>query len=277
MKLNHIPPVLKWAGGKRQLLQYIKPLIPEQFDCYYEPFIGAGAVLLELQPKKAIINDFNWELINVYEIIRDFPEELLKILEKYEINHTNEQYYLIRVLDRNANVFSQLSKVELAARTIYLNKTCYNGLYRVNSEGHFNTPIGKYIKPNIMNEIGIKKLSAYLNSADIKMNVGDYDDALKGVTNKDFVYLDPPYQPLSESSSFTNYTSVGFTFEEQKRLGTVCIELAKKGVKFLLSNSDTPEIRDLYSQFKIVSVPAKRHINSKAKLRGNVGELLIYN
>ena len=270
-----ISPILKWVGGKRQLLSEIIPLIPEKYSTYVEPFVGGGAVFFELQPKKAIINDMNSELINVYRVIRDKSDELIEILETHAANHNEDYFYKIRSLDREEG-YNELDDVTKAARIIYLNKTCYNGLYRVNASGQFNTPFGRYKNPKIVDSITIKAMSKYLKRKSIRICEGDYKQVLKTLRKPAFVYLDPPYQPLSASSSFTSYTGEGFSFEDQKELKVECDKLRKKGISFVQSNSDCPEIRELYSDYKIITVKAKRNINSKGNARGEINEVLIY-
>lgn len=270
-----VTPILKWVGGKRQLLEYIMPFINKNCSIYVEPFIGGGAVLFELQPKKAIINDYNEELINVYITIRDNPFELISELEKHEKNNTEDYFYAIRALDRD-ETYKNLSNIEKAARIIYLNKTCYNGLYRVNSAGQFNSPYGKYKNPNIVNATTIKAISKYFNNSKIDIRQGDYKEVLKGLNKGAFVYLDPPYMPISSSSSFTGYTEGGFSYEKQVELKSECDILKSKGISFLQSNSDCPEIRELYKDYKITTVQAKRSINSNAAKRGEISEVLIY-
>lgn len=269
-----VMPFLKWVGGKRQLMNDIEPLIPSKISTYYEPFIGGGAVLFNQQPKKAVINDYNSELINVYEVVKDNVEELIKDLSKHQ-NET-EYFYGIRAQDRQEG-FEQLSALERASRIIYLNKTCFNGLYRVNSSGEFNTPFGRYKNPNIINETVLRAVSRYLNDNDIQLLSGDFEDALKGARKGAFVYLDPPYDPVSKSSNFTGYVEGGFGSEQQERIRDVCIKLNQKGIRFLLSNSATPFIKDLYKDFEIIEVDAKRHINSVASKRGSVTEILVRN
>ncbi|WP_338627552.1 DNA adenine methylase [Clostridium baratii] len=280
MKNCLVQPFLKWAGGKRQLMNEIKENLPKDIKelKYYEPFIGGGAVFLEIEPKRAIINDFNDELINVYKVIRDNVDELIELLKKHKENNSQEYFYEIRELDRKFEIYDKMSDVEKAARIIYLNKTCYNGLFRVNSKGEFNTPYGKYKNPNIVNEVVLRAVSNYLNSSKkIKIMSGDYKECLKRIPGDSFVYFDPPYWKVSDSSSFTGYTMNGFTKENQIELRDTCRMLHKKGIKFMLSNSDTPFIRDLYKEFKIISVDATRSINSNSKKRGNVGEVLVKN
>lgn len=269
-------PILKWVGGKRQLLDQITPLIPD-FSTYYEPFIGGGAVLFNIQPKKATINDSNRELINVYEVIRDNHEELIKELHIHKTKNCEEYFYEIRALDRDKERFEKMSCIEKAARIIYLNKTCYNGLFRVNSSGEFNSPWGKYKNPNITNETNIMALSKYFNKADIKIKCGDYKEALKEIRKGAFVYLDPPYMPISSSSSFTGYTANGFNEAEQLELKDQCDSLNKRGVKFLLSNSSCDFIERLYEGYLITKVGAKRVINAQADKRGEIDEVLVRN
>ena len=273
-----LSPVLKWVGGKRQLLNDIIPMIPKNCSTYVEPFIGGGAVLFELQPKKAIINDFNSELINVYTVIRDYSEELIKELQFHKDNNTSEHFYAVREYDRKPEFFSQMTPVQKAARVIYLNKTCYNGLYRVNSAGQFNSPYGKYKNPNIVNETVIRAMSKYFNENNIVIKNEDFKEALKGLRRRCICsYLDPPYMPISSSSSFTGYTENGFNEDKQRELKELCDKLDKKGIKFLQSNSDCEFIRELYSGYRIKTIKAKRAINSKGNSRGEINEVLIYN
>lgn len=271
-----LSPMLKWVGGKRQLLSQITPMINKKCSVYVEPFIGGGAVLFNMQPKKAIINDYNKELINVYKMVRDNLDELVELLKIHEENNSSDYYYEIRALDRDA-LFKNMSMVEKAARIIYLNKTCYNGLYRVNSSGQFNSPYGRYKNPNIVNEPVLKAISKYFNENDIKITNGDYKEALKDLDKEAFVYLDPPYMPISSSSSFTRYTEGGFNYSSQVDLKEECDKLTEQGIRFVQSNSDCPEIRELYRDYKIKTVKAKRAINSVAKKRGEINEVLIYN
>ena len=271
-----LSPILKWVGGKRQLLSEIIPLIDESCDNYVEPFIGGGAVLFRLQPKKAIINDYNTELINVYRTVRDDLDGLVALLKEHEKYNSSDYYYEVRALDRTPD-FDKMSHLEKAARIIYLNKTCYNGLYRVNSLGQFNSPYGRYKNPNIVNEVVLRAISKYLNRNEISIRSGDYKDVLNDIEKNSFVYLDPPYMPISSSSSFTGYTEGGFGYDKQVELKEECDKLNSKGVHFLQSNSDCEEIRELYKDYRIKVVKAKRAINSDAKKRGQINEVLIYN
>ena len=274
-KNSLISPILKWVGGKRQLLTDILPRIPENCSTYVEPFVGGGAVFFELQPKKAIINDLNAELINVYSLVRDSPVEFLRELEHHAQRNDKDYFYKIRSMDRQLD-YEQVNPIQRAARILYLNKTCYNGLYRVNSAGQFNTPYGKYKNPKIVDGAAIRAMSKYLNRKGIKICQGDYKAVLKGLRKGAFVYFDPPYLPLSSSASFTGYTQGGFTYKQQQELKRECDKLRKRGIAFLLSNSDCPEIRQLYSDYTIVTVKAKRNVNSNGSARGEINEVLIY-
>lgn len=270
-----VSPVLKWVGGKRQLIDEIMPRIPSHTK-YVEPFVGGAAILFELQPHKAIINDSNAELINVYNMIKEKPDELIKKLMIHESNNSEDYYYSIRELDRD-KTYNNLSALDKAARIIYLNKTCYNGLFRVNSAGEFNTPYGKYKNPNIVNSTTIKEVSLYLNENEITILNLDFKEAIKNLRKDCFVYFDPPYVPISSSSSFTGYTEGGFSLKNQKELKIICDGFTKRGIKFMQSNSDSPFVRELYRNYTIVSVKARRSINSDAGKRGGVGEVLIMN
>lgn len=271
-----LTPILKWVGGKKQLLSEITPLIPKKITTYVEPFIGGGAVLFNLQPKKAIINDLNKELINTYKVVKESPKELLELLKIYDKNNCEDYFYEIRALDRTDN-FENMNNIEKAARVIYLNKTCFNGLYRVNKTGLFNSPYGKYKNPNIINKSAILAMSDYFNNNNIKIIQGDYKNALKDLKKDTFVYFDPPYMPISTSSSFTNYTKTSFNEKEQIELKKECDKLNNKEIKFMLSNSDHPLIRELYKNFDIRIVKAKRSINSKGNSRGKINEILVKN
>jgi DNA adenine methylase len=276
MKTKLVQPVVKWVGGKRQLINEINKFIPTGNYKYYEPFVGGGAVFFELQRKNAVINDYNQELINVYTVIRNNVVELINDLKKHENN--DAYFYELRCSDRTED-YSNWSPVAKASRFIYLNKTCFNGLYRVNSSGYFNTPFGGYKNPNIVNETVLTAVSTYLNENNITIKCGDFEESIRDIKKNSFVYFDPPYDPVSDSSNFTGYTSSGFNRLEQKRLKYVCDRLHKRGIKFLLSNSNTKFIRDLYSNecYRIELVNAKRAINSAGDKRGEVEEVLIRN
>jgi DNA adenine methylase len=276
-----VMPVVKWVGGKRQLIDEIKSRIPKTYKTYYEPFFGGGAVLFALQPKRAVINDLNDSLIKTYRVIKDNADELIASLSLHE--NTSEYFYEIRNEDLYPETFNLKSEVEIASRLIYLNKTCFNGLFRVNCSGHFNTPFGNYKNPNIVNEPVIRAVSKYFNDNEISILNGDFAAACQCAQKGDFVYFDPPYDPVSDTASFTGYNAGGFGSEEQTRLRDLCVELDENGVKFLLSNSATKFIMELYnsknfkSKITIDIVKAKRSINSNGNKRGEVDEVLIRN
>lgn len=269
-------PLLKWAGGKRQLLPTLIKRMPERYDTYFEPFLGGGALLFALQPKSAYVNDLNSELINMYLVVKNKPQELFIELEKHEKNHGHDYFYEIRNLDRT-DEFSIKTDVELAARTIYLNHTCFNGLYRVNRKGYFNTPLGRYKKPNILDKENITSVHKYFNGNNVNLYNDDYKKILKKVKQNDFVYLDPPYDPISKTESFTGYTSVGFSRDDQIKLKEECDRLNRIGAFFMVSNSNTKFIKELYKDYKIIVIPAKRCINSKGNKRKNSTEVIIIN
>jgi DNA adenine methylase len=276
-----VRPFLKWAGGKRQLLPEIVKYVPKRISkhTYYEPFIGGGALLFELQPPKAVINDSNKELINCYKVIKDSLDELMEELRKDKYSNSETSYYEMRDLDRSKKKYASLSEVEKAARIIYLNKTCYNGLFRVNSQGQFNVPFGRYKNPNFLDDAVLKAVNKYLNSNDITLLNQDFAEAVKDAKRGDFVYFDPPYDPVSETASFTGYDVNGFNRDEQERLKEEFDALHKKGCKVMLSNSCTDFILDLYKDYQdtIVKVRATRSINSNALKRGRVDEVLVLN
>ena len=274
VKNKLVAPFLKWVGGKRQIMPEIEQYLPKGIKLYIEPFIGGGAVFFHLQPKNAIINDFNTELVNVYRVIKDDIENLILALEK----HKNEPqyFYRIRALDRTKE-FVNLSSVERASRIIYLNKTCYNGLYRVNNSGEFNSPFGKYKNPNIVNAPTLRAVNFYLNFNNIRIENTDYETILQEADKNSFVYLDPPYHPISESSNFTGYIQGGWDESDQIRLKETCDLLSKRKIKFLQSNSCTDFIKELYADYHIHIIKANRAINSDGEKRGEVEELLIKN
>jgi len=276
-----VRPFLKWAGGKRQLLPEIVKYVPKLTSkhTYYEPFIGGGALLFELQRPKAVINDSNKELINCYKVIKDSLDELMEELSKDKYSNSETSYYEMRDLDRSTKKYASLSEVEKAARIIYLNKTCYNGLFRVNSQGQFNVPFGRYKNPNFLDDAVLIAVNKYLNSNDITLLNQDFAEAVKDANTGDFVYLDPPYDPVSQTASFTGYDVNGFNRDEQERLKEEFDALHKKGCQVMLSNSCTDFIMDLYKDYQdtIIKVRATRSINSNALKRGRVDEVLVLN
>jgi len=271
-----IVPFVKWVGGKRQLIEQIKPVLPKNIAKlkYFEPFIGGGAMFFHLQNKNSIINDFNADLVNAYNVVKNNLDDLIESLKKHQ--NTPEYFYKIRELDRSED-FKNLSDIEKASRLIYLNKTCYNGLYRVNNSGEFNSPFGNYKNPNIVNEPTLKAVSKFLSEHNITIHNDDYSVATQTADEKSFIYFDPPYHPLSESSNFTGYVQGGWGIEDQIRLKKLCDELTKRNVKFLLSNSSSAFIKDLYKDYDITIIQANRAINSVGDKRGAVDEVLIRN
>ena len=270
----HLAPFVKWVGGKRQLLKYIKPILPESINTYYEPFIGGGALLFDHKPSVAVINDYNKELINTYNVIKGDVEALIADLKTHV--YDKDYFYEIRSLDRNSD-YSSMSDLKRASRLLYLNKSCFNGLYRVNSKGEFNSPFGSYTNPNIVNEDTLVAVSRYLNNNNVTTRTGDFQEAVFDAQDGDFVYFDPPYDPVSKSANFTAYSKLGFSREDQERLRDLCIELTDRGVKFLLSNASTDFINELYSGFTILEVGANRAINSNGAKRKKVQEVLVRN
>lgn len=270
-------PFVKWAGGKRQIVDKLLMYAPDEFNTYYEPFVGGGALLFELSPKKAVINDSNKELINVYNVLRNEEKfkKMCSILNTYEKNNSEEFYYELRNKDRNKSSFDRLSDYKRAGRTIYLNKACFNGLYRVNSKNEFNVPFGKKTKVNTYDIGNLITVSNYLTMNDIKILNVDFEDSVKDAQKGDFIYFDPPYD--SETSIFNSYTEEGFGKEEQRRLAKVYKELSNKGCYVMLSNNNTTLIKELYKDFNIHIIEAKRSINSNGKKRGKVEEVIITN
>ena len=274
--MKNVKPLVKWAGGKRQLLPHIHAALPAEAPRrFYEPFIGGGAVLFSLEPARARVNDLNGELINLYEVVRDGVDELIAELAGYP-NET-EFFYALRAADRDARRFAALSPVERAARTLYLNRTCYNGLYRVNAAGQFNAPFGRYKNPTICDEGTLRAVHRYFADNDVAFSQGDFAAAVAEAREGDFVYFDPPYDPVNVTSSFTGYQKAGFDRAEQERLKEVCDDLDRRGVKFLLSNSATDFIRELYADYEVGIVGATRAINSVGSRRGKVDEVLVRN
>lgn len=274
-----LKPFLKWAGGKRALLPELLSRVPENFDNYLEPFLGGGALFFELKRlgkldnKKVYLFDKNKELINTYKIVQNQPKELLKLLKNYKEKHSHDFYYETRAMDREDN-FADLNPVARAARFIYLNKTCFNGLYRVNSKGYHNVPLGSYKNPNIYDENIINLAHIALQGANIE--VADFSKTLEYANLNDFVYFDPPYYPINATSSFTSYHQDIFLDDEQKRLFGVFRELDKKGVYVMESNSSAKFIDNLYEDYKIYCiVMVGRNINSKINNRGKIEEFLI--
>ncbi|MGI0073654.1 MAG: DNA adenine methylase [Nitrosotalea sp.] len=278
--LSAIPkPFVKWAGGKRQLLPVITSHVPKKFERYFEPFLGGGAVFFHLLSRekqaKWFISDLNSDLILSYITVRDRVKDLISELKLHSNDYfKNPSTYYYKI--RESNPKEQIEKV---SRLIFLNKTCFNGLYRVNSKGKFNVPLGKYVNPNIVNEENLFVVSEALQTKDISIKCQDFEDAIKNASTGDFVYLDPPYQPVSATSNFTSYTDGDFDYGDQKRLYAKFKTLDKKGVKVLLSNSRSKEILQLFKEFSdgIIEINTNRFINSVSQRRTGHSELLIKN
>lgn len=270
-------PFIKWAGGKTQLISQYADYFPARYLNYYEPFVGGGAIFFHLQPTSAVLFDINLELVNVYRCVRDQLEELVDRLEEHHEQHSSEHYYAVRAamqISKSEDWFAQGSNVDRAARFIYLNKTCFNGLYRENSKGHFNVPLGSYKNPAIYDPEILRADSIALQSAEIQP--GSFDQVLQYAhTSDDFVYFDPPYYPISPTSNFTAYNRYAFGEEKQIQLRDVVKELSDRGVKVMLSNSDCEFVRDLYQDFNIHTIHATRNINCNAEKRGKITEVLV--
>jgi DNA adenine methylase len=273
-------PFVKWVGGKRQLLKQFRDLKlypPEKFNPkinrYFEPFVGGGAVFFDLLPRQAFLSDLNRELVVTYNVIKNNVESLIKSLKKYK--YDKDFYLEIRAKDPD-----KLSDLEIASRFIYLNRTCFNGMYRVNSKGGFNVPFGAYSNPMICDEVNLRRVSESLKGVEIKNQ--DYKEIIKNAKKGDFIYFDPPYYPVSKTASFTSYTKDAFLDKEQIELRDTFLELHKRGCLVMLSNSDTPFINKIYSELekfgvRITKVDAGRAINSKSSGRGKIKEVLVIN
>ena len=272
-----ITKFVKWAGGKGQLLEQYKPLFPKKFNRYFEPFVGSGAVFFHVKeaynPKEAIISDINDELIAAYKVVRDDVESLILELKQHKQYHVSEgKNYYLKMREKDQNL---LSDVEKAARFIYLNKTCFNGLYRVNSKGKFNVPMGDYKNPDIIQEDKLRAISMLIKNTDIRLM--PFENVINLAEKGDFVYFDPPYYPLTKGKNFTSYTKDVFMEEEQTKLFEIFRELDKKGCFVMKSNIDTDFVKNLYKDYNIKIVRASRSINSDASKRGKVNELVIMN
>ncbi len=257
------------------MLNTLTPLLPQRITTYCEPFVGGGALLFALQPSVAYINDINADLINVYKVIKEDVESLIKVLQEFK--NDADCFYSVRDWDRDKVKYSTLSDVQRAARMIYLNKTCYNGLYRVNSAGEFNASFANYRNPNIVNAPTLRAVSTYFNKAVIHLTSADFAEVLELLPKDTFVYLDPPYDRGSSASYFTGYSTGGFTRDDQVRLRESCDNLNKRGIKFMLSNSATDFIMEQYSAYNITMVRARRSINLAYGKYREVDEVVIRN
>jgi DNA adenine methylase len=272
-------PFVKWAGGKRQLIPELSKHLPEKFDTYFEPFLGGGALLFHLLYQKpnlrSQVSDLNTDLILSYITIRDKIDDLIKSLKNHSDRYFNDSksyYYSVR----KTNPQNQVEKV---ARLLFLNKTCFNGLYRVNSKGKFNVPLGRYSNPNIVQEDNLRSVHQFLLQNKIMIKCQDFSVTVEKAKKGDFVYFDPPYQPVSKTANFTSYTNNNFDINDLKRLAKVSNQLAKRGVNVLLSNSSSKHVLDLFSSkdWEIIKIEANRAINSDSNKRTGHSELLIKN
>ncbi len=260
-------PFIKWAGGKRALLEQMRPHLPAKYGRYFEPFVGGAALFFELRPRRARLSDNNRRLVATYRGLRDATDEVVRLLRGYK--YDRDFFLAMRASD-----VDRMTDAEVAAWFIYLNKTGYNGLYRVNSKNRFNVPFGRYDNPTICDESNLRACAKALGGAEIE--VEDFEAAARRARRGDLVYFDPPYVPLSVTSSFTSYTSDGFGMDEQIRLRDAARKLAGRGVHVVLSNSSAPAVRDLYrDDFEVCDVRARRSINSKIDGRKAIPELLI--
>jgi len=270
---NKPHPFVKWAGGKRQLINQMEFFFPSNFNKYIEPFVGGGAVFFYLLPKKALLSDSNLELINCYKVIKYNVGELIESLSNHK--YEEKYYYQIRALDRDKESYNKLSDIEKASRTIYLNRTGYNGLYRVNSKGFFNVPFGLHKNPTICDRKNL--IAVHIALRDVKIIHSSFETCLKLAEKNDFIYFDPPYHPLSQTSNFTSYNKGNFGKDSQEELLHIFKMLDDRGCKLLLSNSYSDYILNLYKDYEINILKARRIINSNAKRRGLIKEVLIKN
>ncbi len=271
-------PVVKWAGGKRQILEKLKANLPEKFNSYFEPFIGGGALLFDLAPKNATINDVNQELLAIYTCLKD--DELYRLmleeLDKHEKYHSEEYYYQVREWDRDPR-FELEPLWKRAARAIYLNKSCFNGLYRVNAKGYFNVPSAKKEHVVTYSKANMEEIHEYFKDDNVTILSGDFVEATRNAHEGDFVYFDPPYDSWEDKESFTAYSKFDFNKDDQRRLADCFKDLTNRGVKCMLSNHNTAYINELYNGFNIQIIKAKRMINANAAGRGAVEEVIITN
>ena len=273
-----IAPLLKWAGGKRQLRHELVHRLPERWNTYFEPFIGGGALLAELanlgRLGHAVIGDKNPELVSLYRVVRQKPERLAAALSDEKFRNDEGSFRRIRA-EFNGLIGTGKQPLERAALLLYLNKHSYNGLWRVNGKGYYNVPFGKYTRASLPSVRMLQKFSRML--AGVTLISGDFERIIRTAKGGDFIYFDPPYHPLSKTARFTDYTTGGFPFADQERLARVFRRLSDRGVQVMLSNSCTPEIRDLYEGFTIHTVPARRSINCKGGKRNGSVELIVTN
>jgi len=271
-----LKPFTKWTGGKRQILHELTIRMPNKYNHYFEPFIGGGALFFDIQPEKATINDYNTDLMLCYTELRDNLQEVIAELKKHEENNSKEYYLNIRSADRDGRL-EVFTKAQRAARLLYMLRVNFNGLYRVNSKNQFNVPYGRYKNPKILDEKLLQDVSFYLNKADINICQGDFQSSISKAISGDFVYFDPPYIPLSETSAFTSYTHEGFSYDDQVRLRDTFKKLSDTGAYVMLSNSSSFLVEELYRDFNIHYVEATRTNGAKSSSRGKISEIIVTN
>jgi DNA adenine methylase len=260
-------PFVKWAGGKKQLLEKLKEHVPASFGTYYEPFIGGGALLLDLQPKKAVINDINEQLLNVYMQLKKDAEAVIAAVNSYDAADCNKDRYMELRSRYNQKIMAHELDAQCAAMMIWLNKHCFNGLYRVNSKGLFNVPYNNKTSGPSVDAENLRNIGRYLREAEVDIRQSDFEIACADVKPGDFVYFDSPYVPISDTANFTDYTKDGFSYESHRRLANLFRRLDSMGAFLMLSNHDVPLVRELYSGYKIETVDVRRNINRDSSKR----------
>lgn len=269
-------PFVKWAGGKGQLLDKLKDRVPSTYGTYYEPFIGGGALFLELKPQRAVINDINEQLINIYRQLKIEPRNIIRAVRKIEETPCNKDYYLAMRERYNKKIADKELDAECSALMIWINKHCFNGLYRVNGKGLFNVPYNNNDRANSIDDVNLINIGYYLSTHNVGIECMDFEELCKDVKKGDFVYFDSPYVPVSETASFTDYTKDGFTLADHERLAELFKRLDSIGAKVMLSNHNVPLVHELYKGYYIEEIDVRRNINSNAKKRTGK-ELIITN
>lgn len=269
-------PFVKWAGGKRQLIDRLEDCMPATYRRYYEPFIGGGALLLDLQPERSVINDINEQLLNVYGQLKIDADAVIDVVNKLDANPCDKERYLSIREAYNVKIQAHELDAECAGLMIWINKHCFNGLYRVNSKGLFNVPYNNRVGGTSISAENLKNIGLYLKTKEVEIRQGDFEEACFDVRPGDFVYFDSPYVPINDTANFTNYTKEGFSLEDHKRLASLYRKLSEQGAKVMLSNHDVPLVYELYDGFKIEPVDVRRNINRNASKRSGK-EVIITN
>lgn len=273
--MTSISPFIKWAGGKRRILKDLLPLFPTNYGKYFEPFVWGGSVFLSYLPTSWSINDINEELINTYSVVKSNPNELISFLST--LKNEKSVFEELRAWDREPDFKTKRSEIHRAGRFIFMNRTCFNWLYRVNGSWYFNVPFGKYNNPDFIQRDNITEISKYLNSNNIDITNLPYEESCIDATDWDFIYFDPPYDGHSDTSNFTAYDKDWFWKEEQRKLASFFKKKSDEGVVCILSNNDTPFIRELYKWFNIIEIQVRRSISAKSSTRWSVWEVIITN